>query len=156
MAVVMMMVMMIMAFVVMIVVMGVGGDHAGGGWPEQPREFRVLLHLGGRAFAADMPVEADHMVALGHDHVKIVADHEDTAAMTLADLGNEFVHTGFAHEIDGLHGFVEHQQLGLAQQGTRQEGTLQFAAREPRDAGRREVGNSRLAQGLFDLLRRRP
>ena len=82
----MVVVMMIVAFVVMIVVMGIGGDHAGGGWPEQPCEFRVLLHLGGRPLAADMPVEADDMVALGHDHVKIVADHEDTAAMALADL----------------------------------------------------------------------
>ncbi len=68
------------------------------------------------------------MIALGHDHVKIVADHQDSAAMAPADLGNELVHAGLAHEVDGLHRLVENQQLGPAQQRARQEGPLQLAA----------------------------
>ena len=111
--VVMVMAMSAMAFVIMVVIVGVGSDHARCGGAEKFGEFRVLLHDRGAALAADVGIEADHVVALRHHHVQIVAYHEDAAAMGFADGGDQFIQFDFAVEIHRLHRFVQHQQLRL-------------------------------------------
>ena len=78
-------IMVIMRFVIMVMVMGVGRDHAGRLGAEELGEFRVLLHLLWAALTADMAVEADHMIALGHHHMKVMAHHENAAAMGFAN-----------------------------------------------------------------------
>jgi hypothetical protein len=133
--VVMMVMATIMAFMVVIMVVCVGGDHARSGRTEELGEFRVLLNLGGPALAAHMAIEADDVVTLRHHHVKVMADHENAAAVALADIGNQLVHAGLTQEVDGLHRFVENQQLGLAQQSAGKQCALQLASGEPRDIG---------------------
>ena len=78
--------------------------------------IRDRADLFGPAFAAHMAVEADDAVAFGHDHVEIVAHHQDAAAMAAADPGDQFIELRLADEIDGLHRLVKHQKFGLAQQ----------------------------------------
>ena len=114
-------------FVVMIVVVGVGGDHAGGRGAEELGEFRILLHLLRPALAADMAIEADHMIAFGHHHVQVVAHHENAAAMGFANGGNQFVELHLTEEIHRLHRFIENQKIRPAQQGPRQQRALQLA-----------------------------
>jgi hypothetical protein len=109
-----------MRFVVMIMVMGVGSDHAGGRGAEELGEFRVLLHALRSAFTADMAIQTDDMIAFGHDHMQVMAHHENAAAMAFANAGNQFIEFHFTEEIDGLHRLIENQQIRLAQQGPRQ------------------------------------
>ena len=120
----MMVVVMIVTLVVMVVMMRIGRDHAGRGGTEELGEFRVLLHAAGTAFATHMAIEAYHVVALRHHHVKIVAHHQDAAAMAAAHVGNQFVHARFAHEVHRLHRFVKNKQFRLAQQCAGQKGAL--------------------------------
>ena len=96
------------------------------------------------------------MIALGHHHVEIVADHENAAAVAAADLGDQFVEPGLADEIDGLHRLVEHQNVGPAQQGAGQQGALQFAARERGDAGIFQVRDAGFGQRRIDFFPGRP
>src|SRR5882762_1087026 len=51
---------------------------------EEFGEGRVLDHLFGFAFAADMTVEADDTVGLRHDDMQVVADQQDAAADLVA------------------------------------------------------------------------
>ena len=82
------------------------------------------------AFAADMAIEADDMIAFGHYHVQVMAHHENAAAMGFANARDQFVELHFTEEIDGLNRLIENQQIGLAQQGARQKRPLQFTAGE--------------------------
>src|ERR1044071_9808962 len=107
MPVVMMLVVMAMAQIVtlmiMIVVMRVSRDHSRLLRAEQFCKFGIVLYRLGPAFAAHMAVEADDTVAFRHDHMQIMAHHQDAAAMLAPDLGNEFIELAFADEIDRLH-----------------------------------------------------
>jgi hypothetical protein len=87
------------------------------------------------------------VIAFGHHHVQVVAHHEDAAAVALADGGNQFVQLHLAMEIHGLHGFIQHQQLRLAQQGAGQQHALQFAAGQVRHPCVDEVGHAGFGKG---------
>ena len=143
--------MMIVAFVIMVVVMRIGGDHARGGRPEKFGEFRVLLDFRRPTLAADMAIEADDMVALGHHQVEIMAHHQNAAAVALSHRRDQLIHAGLTHEVDRLHRFIEHQELRFAQQGAGQQGALQFATRQALEACLLEVRNAGFVQRLVDL-----
>ncbi len=149
---VIMVVMMLMGFVVMIMVMGVGRDHAGRRGTKELGEFRILLDFLRPAFAADMAIEADDMIAFGHHHVQVMAHHENAAAMAFANAGNQFIEFHFTEEIDGLDRLIENQQIGLAQQGPRQQRPLQFATGERGDARFFQMGNADFVQSPINVL----
>ena len=74
----MMVVVMAMGLVIMVVMMRIGGDD-----PCLPPGRTIFFANSGScwmlfrpAFAADMRVEADHPVAVGHHHVEIMTDHQ--------------------------------------------------------------------------------
>ena len=98
---------MMMAFMIVVVVMGVGGDHASGGGAKELGEFGILLHCRRSTFTAHMAVETDNVIALGHHHMEIVTDHQDTAAMVLADRRNRFARHHLVSD-RGLQGDFEH------------------------------------------------
>jgi hypothetical protein len=83
-----------------------------------------------RAAAADMAVEADHRVGVGHHHMQIVRDHQDAAAGAIANLADEIVERHLAGEIDALYGLVEDEKVGLAQDRAGKQRALELAARQ--------------------------
>src|SRR5262245_12630773 len=112
-----MMVVMVMSmtFMIMVVMMRIGSDQPARGRSKEPREFRVVLDAFGPALAANMRIEADHPVALVHHHVKIVADHQNAAAMLFADFTDQRIELGLADEIHRLNRLVQHKKIRLAQ-----------------------------------------
>ena len=86
----------IMWLVIMVMMMGIGRYHARCLGAKELGKFRILLHAFRPALTADMAIEADHMIAFGHDHVQIMAHHENAAAMGFANAGNQFVKFHFA------------------------------------------------------------
>jgi hypothetical protein len=66
--------------------------------------------------AADMMVDADHLVGRRHHQMQVVGHHQDTAAATLAEPGNQPVEAGLTADVDALDGLIEDQQFGVADQ----------------------------------------
>src|SRR5262245_36093430 len=89
----------ITTLVIMIMVMRIGRDHARRLRAEELHEFGIVPHCFGPPFAADMAVEADDAVAFRHDHMQIMAHHQDAAAVLAPDLGYELIEPGLADEI---------------------------------------------------------
>src|SRR3954454_9037369 len=113
----------------MAVVMPVGVErHRLGGRSEERAIGGVARHRARRAAAADVAVEADDAVGGGHDEVEVVADQENAAAARAADTGDEVVELGLAAAVDALDRLVEDEEVGLAQEGAREEDALPLAA----------------------------
>ena len=91
---------------------------------EQRLIGRIAADLLGMARAADVPIQADHLVGGAHHQVQVVGHHQHAAAMALAQLADQPVQLALAVDVDALHGFVEHQQFGLAEQGAGQQHPL--------------------------------
>ena len=108
--------------------MGVDGDLLGGLTPEELQIGRVVAYHFGPTSAADMTVQAEHRVGGGHHHVQVVRDHQHRAAVSCAYRADQRIELGLPGDVHALHGFVEQQQLGVAQQRARQQQTLQFTA----------------------------
>jgi len=68
----------------MVVVVAVDGKRLGRPAAEQFQIFRALADHLRRAAAADVAVEADHRIGLGHHHMQVVRDQEDAAAGLVA------------------------------------------------------------------------
>ena len=60
------------------------------------------------AGTADMAVEADDLVGGGHDHVQIMADHQDAAAALITNGLDEFVERQLACVVHTGDGLVQH------------------------------------------------
>ncbi|VFT48114.1 Uncharacterised protein [Pseudomonas aeruginosa] len=119
---------------------------------EQLDEGRVAADLLGVPGAADMAVQADHLVGGAHHQVQVVGDHQHTAAVAVAQFADEAVEFGLAGDVDALHRLVEHQQLGLAQQGAGQQHALQFATGNALQRALQHVRRADLAQRRQRLL----
>ncbi len=111
-------------------VMAENRDGAGSARTEQARIFLVFGDLLRRAWAADVPVDAEDSVGSGHDDMQVVADQQDAAAGRLHRLGDQIVKLQFAREIDVLHRLIKHQQIGLSRQRTGQHDALKLPARQ--------------------------
>jgi len=58
---------------------------------KQCLKFSRLRYRDRRAGATDMPVEADDLVGFGHDHVKVVGNHQDPAVKIITNRSDELV-----------------------------------------------------------------
>src|SRR4051812_30638520 len=63
-----------------IMMMGVKGDLLGNPGSEQSDESGIAHHSSGIAFAANVVVQADHVIGGRHHHVKIMADQKNGCA----------------------------------------------------------------------------
>ena len=93
--------------VIVVVIMAVERQRAAGPGAKERAVFRGRGHNGGRAFATDMPVEADHPVRCAHHHVQLVADHQDGAAGFFPYLFDLSIEGGRTRLIQPLGGFIE-------------------------------------------------
>lgn len=76
----------IMGVMMMVVIVTVKRQCALRARAKERAVFRRAGNDFGRAFAADMPVQADHPIRGGHDDVQLVADHQDRASQGAAQL----------------------------------------------------------------------
>lgn len=114
----------------MVMVVGVVGEGEGDFLAEEVGEGFGAADLVGAAFATDVAVEADDAGGRGHHEMQIVGDEKDGAASGLVDFFEVAVEVELALHVDALDGFVEHEQVGLAQEGAGEEGALPLAAGE--------------------------
>ena len=113
-----------------IVMVTINAEVAGGFGAEKAHIFGVLGHRFGDAGAADVAVEAEHAIGLGHDDVQVVGDEQDADAALVAQIADKSVEVGFAREVDAADGFVEDEEFGIGDQRTREKDALEFAAGE--------------------------
>mgnify|MGYP001355093141 CR=1 FL=1 len=59
--------------------------------PEQGAEFRLADNAFGPPGATDMMVQTNNPVRGGHDHVQIMGDQQDAAALAVPDVGDQVV-----------------------------------------------------------------
>lgn len=97
---------------------------------EQLEIGRMPRHALRMTGAADMAVEAKHVIGRGHHQVQVMRDHEHAAMVLVPDAPDEGIELRLPGHIDTLNGFVEHQQVGLPQQRTRQQDTLMLSTGE--------------------------
>src|SRR3990167_9107510 len=116
-----------MQIVLMVMVVGVDGQ-ALGVLAEQLDKGRIEADLFRMAGTADVTVEADHLISGAHRQVQVVGDHQHTATMAIARLGDQTVQLSLAGNIDALYRLIQHQQFWLAPQGSCQQHALPFAA----------------------------
>ena len=135
----------------MVVVVAVDRQRLGGTAAEQFQIFRALADHLRRATAADMAVEADHRIGLGHHHMQVVGDQQDTAAGPVADRFDQIVKRNLAGKIDALHRLVEDEQIRFAGNGTGKQGALELAAGEMLHLGAGKMGNAGRMQRFLDL-----
>ena len=83
-----MVVIVVVRVVVFVTIEREGAARAG---PEQRAVFRGRGDVFGRAFAADVAVQADDPVGRRHDHMQVMADEKDGASGVAADLFDEAV-----------------------------------------------------------------
>src|SRR6478752_7663296 len=113
--------------VTVIVVVTVDRERAGGLRSEEACVGWVLGHRLGNARAADVTVETDDAVAARHDDVQIVRDEQHAEAALIAQACDQVVELGLARVVDALHRLVEHQEIGIAKERTREHDALQLA-----------------------------
>ncbi len=105
----------------------------------------------GFTLATDMAVEADDAIACAHDHMQIVADHQDGAAELLTHVLDLPVKIRRPWLVQPLCRLIEDQQFRTLQKRTRQKNALKLP---PRQLGHLPVGefrNAGLFQGFADL-----
>ena len=138
--------------VAVVVAVLVQGQRTLGAKAEQGAVFRRVRHHARRAFATDMVVQADHPVTGRHDHMQIVADHQDASPGFAADLFDQPVECGFARLVQPLGRFIQHQQLRRTQQCAGQQHPLKLAAGQIRHLTRAKPGHPDTQQGSFGSL----
>lgn len=121
---------MMMVFAIAVVMVGVDRQHLLLRSAEQAGKLGVARHALRFAVTADVAIEADHLVGAGHHQMQIVGDHQHGAVELGGQLADEGVELDLAVDVHPLHRFVQHQQLGLDQQGAGQQHPLHFAAGE--------------------------
>jgi hypothetical protein len=125
--------------------------------PEERAVFRRRGHVLGRAFAADMPVEADHAVRRRHDDVKLVADHQDRAARFAPHRVDQLVERGRARLIEALRSVRRAGAGPVSIERARQQHALELPARQLRHLPSGEVGHAGRIERCRDLCpTRRP
>ena len=100
---------MMMVFAIAVVMVGIDRQHLPLRSPEQAGKFRVAGHALRLAVAADVAIEADHLVSAGHHQVQIVGDHQHGAVELGGQLADEGIELDLARDIYPLHRFVQHQ-----------------------------------------------
>ena len=101
----------------MVVLVGVDSDRGSGMGTEQTNLLGMPAHRLWLAGAADMPVDADYPVGRAQHQMKVVGDDQHAAAAPVAQPGDQLMHRQLAREIHLLDRFVQHKQVGIAQQG---------------------------------------
>ncbi len=112
-----------------VVVVVVDGELARHVFAEQGQVGGIPGHRLGTSGAADVVVEADHLVGRRHHQVQIVGNQKDATAPLVPDAPDQTVEVGLAAHVHALHRFVQHQQVGLTQKRPRQQDPLQLPAR---------------------------
>jgi len=95
-------------------------------------------------------IEADHLVGAGHHQVQIVGDHQHGAVEFGGELADEGVELDLPRDVYSLDRFVQHQQLGLDQQGAGQQHPLHLAAGELLHPVVQQILGADPAEGLLD------
>lgn len=142
----------------MVVVMDVEADVVVG-FREEAGEFGVAANGFRAALATDMAVEADDGVALRHDEVQVVRDHQHGKAEFGLRFVDDGVKAGEGAGVDAGGRFVEDDEVGFFQDGAGKEQALGFAAGEVLQAGGEFVGNAeffepRALQGVGDVVQK--
>jgi hypothetical protein len=111
-----------------IVAVGVDGQVFCDARAEERNEGRIPHNCLRLAATANVMIEADDFVGLGHDDVEVVTDQEDTATKTIAQLADQMIKVRLARDVDTRHGLIEHEKLRLSQQSARKKNTVELTA----------------------------
>ena len=109
---------------------------------KEARKFGVADDGFGAALAADVAVQADDGVALRHDEVQVVRDHQYGAVAALLDVADDGVKAGQGGRVDAGGRFVEDDELRLLQDGAGEQEALGFPAGEVLQAGVEFAGDA--------------
>ncbi len=140
----------------MVVAVFVHGERRSGTRAEQFLVGRVLRHMAGRPGTTNMAVQANDVIGGGHDHVQVVRNQQNAAAIYVADGFDQFVEGDLAGKIHALDRFVQDQQIGAAGNRARQHDTLELAARQVPHLGPLEPFNACRPHGVFGVAFRQP
>ena len=89
--------------------------------PEGMRAVSVRVDdVIGVAGAAHVTVQTDHVVGGRHHQMQVVRNHQDSAVALISNVGDQLVEFHLPVNIDPLHRLVEHQQIRVAHQRSRQ------------------------------------
>ena len=114
----------------MIVVMLIQCQGTFGAKAEKRAVFRRVGHHARGAFAADMAVEANHPVRGGHDHMQIMADHQDRGACVLPHSLDQAVEGRLTGLVKALGRLIKDEELWGGEKGARQKHALELTAGE--------------------------
>lgn len=89
------------------------------------------------------------MIGGGHDQMQVMRDHEHGTAALVPGAGDQGVKLFLTGDVHALRGFVQHQQIGFAQQGARQQHALQLAAGKPGHRCFQDMAGADFLQGMF-------
>ncbi len=76
---------------------------------------------------ADVAIQADDFVALGHDDMQVVADQQDADATLGSNAADQTVKLCLARIVDAADGFVEDEEMRVAQERASDQDALEFA-----------------------------
>ncbi len=96
-------------------------------------------------------VEDEGAVGKGQGFIDIMGDEEDGGEMGLPEGGDHGLHFEARQGVQGGEGFVEHQELGFADQGAGEGNALGFAAGESQGPGVQAVAEADFRQGGFGV-----
>ncbi|KTQ69268.1 hypothetical protein NS226_23710 [Aureimonas ureilytica] len=112
----------------MIMVMTIDSQFLRAAWPKHGNKFRMLGDSLGRAGTADMMIEAQYFVCLGHDQMQIMRDHQYRTVQLMTKLVNQIIERDLTIDVHALCRLIQHQHLWLIKQRTRKQDALHFAA----------------------------
>jgi hypothetical protein len=115
---------------IMIVVMLIQRQSPLGAKAKKRAVFRRVGHHARSAFAADMAVKADHPVGRRHDHMQIMADHQDSSASVLPHGLDQAVERRLAGLVKALGRLIKDEELWGGEKGARQKHALELTAGE--------------------------
>jgi hypothetical protein len=113
---------------IMIVVVGIDSQVISHPATEEFEVSRMLADALGMTRTADMTVEAQNLVGRCHDEMQVMRDHEYAAVVAVPDSPDECVEFRLPCHIDALYRLVENKQVGLSQQGAREQNPLVFTS----------------------------
>src|SRR5690554_8128511 len=87
-------------FVLMIVMVGIEGGLSLGAMTKELQKCRVERDLCRMAVAANMLVEANHCIGVGHHQMQVVGDQQNTTAEFVAQFANQGVKGGLSGDVD--------------------------------------------------------